>query len=589
MSLNIEIGANVSEASQKITKFYDDLRKSLNGVNTVLQKTSDNFQDSTNKMTESTRSFGKASQNSLTALSLTLQDLPFGFIGIQNNLPGIIQGFGQMSAEAKNGTSVMSQLKGALVGPAGIFLAFSAVTAIVTTLTMKYGGLGNAIDALFGKINPLSKVIKDAAKSQEDLNESYKTSGQIIASATGSVEAQTLKVQLLSDTVTNLSNSENLRKNALSELQKIDKAYFGQITTAIGDVEKLEAATKKYTEAIIANAIAKGYEQKLTESAINLEEQRNLLKELAPAYAEATKKQKAFLDSYRGAFDPVTGAEIVQPSFIATIDIENFNKQKLVVDAAVISLDKLKESFKNASLEALNFVEPIQKVGGKIKDLGKIVEGFIGPDSLIDSEKAFAAYVKGNINIQKAGIERLTRDRNSARREFLKEGLLIPKKVDKTAGAFVNKNPLIEYQFGQISAIIDALKEEAKFIDDAFRVPLENLFIDFLQKGKLSFEDFTKSVVKNIGQIVAKLAASKIFEALANLIPQLAGTLLPGGTELLQITKFLGSGRSIFGAANLGGIGGGGMNLNGQVVFVQRGTDLVGVMNRTNSQISRIG
>ena len=89
--------------------------------------------------------------------------------------------------------------------------------------------------------------------------------------------------------------------------------------------------------------------------------------------------------------------------------------------------------------------------------------------------------------------------------------------------------------------------------------------------------------------IVAKLAASKIFEALANLIPQLAGTLLPGGSELLQVTKFLGTGRSIFGAANLGGIDGGGMNLNGQVVFVQRGTDLVGVMNRTNSQISRIG
>lgn len=589
MSLDIQVGANVSEASQKLTKFYADLKKSINEVNTTVQKSSNTFQGSTEKMTESVKSFGKASQNSLTALSLTLQDLPFGFIGIQNNLPGIIQGFGQMSAEAKTGASVMSQLKGALIGPAGIFLAFSAVTAIVTTLTMKYGGLGNAIDALFGKINPLAKVIKDAGKSQEDFNESFKTSSQILGAATGSVEGQILKVQLLSDTVKNLTNSEELRKNALYELQKIDKAYFGQITTAIGDVGKLEEATRKYTDAILANAIAKAYEGKVTEAAINLEEQRNLLKELAPAYAQATKKQKEFLDSYQGAFDPVTGAELVQPSFIATADIENFKKQKLVVDAAVISLDKLKESFSSATLEALNFVEPVEKAGKAVKDLGKIVEGIVGPGTLLDTEKAFAAYVKGNINIQKAGIERLTRDRNSARREFLKEGLLIPKKLDKTEGAFVNKNPLIEYQFGQISAIIDALKQEAKFIDDAFREPLENLFIDFLQKGKLSFEDFTKSVVKNIGQIVAKLAASKIFEALANLIPQIAGTLLPGGSELLQVTKFLGTGRSIFGAANFGGIGGGGMNLNGQVVFVQRGTDLVGVMNRTNSQISRIG
>jgi len=437
MSLQIEIGANVSEANARLTKFYADLRKNLNEVNTTVKKTSDTFQKSTDKMAEATNSFGKSSRNSLTALSLTLQDLPFGFIGIQNNLPGIIQGFGQMSVEAKTGASVMTQLKTALMGPAGLFLAFSAVTAIVTTLTMKYGGLGNAVDALFGKINPLSKVIKDASKSQEDLNESYKTSGQIIASATGSVEAQILKVQLLSDTVKNLSNSEELRKNALYELQKIDKAYFGQITTAIGDVGKLEAATKKYTDAIIANAIAKGYEQKVTETAINLEEQRNLLKELAPAYAKATKNLKEFLDSYQDAYDPVTGAKIAQPAFTTDADIVAFNKQKLVVDAAVISLDKLKESFKNASLEALNFVEPVVKAGKAVKELkiGTIIDkGELGPGRLVDTLEAFQAYVRGNINIQKNSIDKILTARLDYRRKELEENFLLPKKLDKNAG-----------------------------------------------------------------------------------------------------------------------------------------------------------
>jgi uncharacterized protein YoxC len=591
MSLQIEIGANVSEANQRLTKFYADLKKSINEVNTTVKKSSDTFQKSTDKMTESTKSFAKASQNSLTALSLSLQDLPFGFIGIQNNLPGIIQGFGQMSAEAKTGASVMSQLKTALMGPAGLFLAFSAVTAIVTKLSMEYGGLGNAIDAIFGKIKPLDKVIKDATKSQEDLNESFKTNGQIIASATGSVEAQILKVQLLSDTVKNLTNSEELRKNALYELQKIDKAYFGQITTGIGDIDKLEAATRKYTEAILANAIAKAYEQKVTEGAINLEEQRNLLKDLAPAYAEATKKQKEFLQSYADAYDPVTGAKLLQPGLIANPDIVAFNKQKLVVDAAVISLDKLKESFKNASLEALNFVEPVVKAGKAIKGIkiGTIIDkGELGPGRLVDTLEAFQAYVRGNINIQKNSIDKILTARLDYRRKELQENFLLPKKIDKNAGP-LNKNPLIEYQFGQITAIIDALKQEAKFIDDAFRQPLENLFVDFLQKGKLSFEDFTKSVINNITQLVAKLAASKLFEALASLIPQIAGTLVPGGSELLQVAKFLGSGRSIFKGANFGGLDGGGMNLNGQVVFVQRGADLVGVMNRTNAQIQRIG
>ena len=215
MSLDIKIGANVSEASQKLTKFYADLKKSINEVNTTVQKSSDTFQKSTEKMTESTRSFGKASQNSLTALSLTLQDLPFGFIGIQNNLPGIIQGFGQMNMEAKNGASVLSQLKGSLMGPGGIFLAFSAVTAIVTTLTMKYGGLGNAIDALFGKTNLL-------AIAQGEYNKE-------LAKGIGSSATESAEITILTKVLTDLSKPLKDRQAAYVELNKISPSVVAGI------------------------------------------------------------------------------------------------------------------------------------------------------------------------------------------------------------------------------------------------------------------------------------------------------------------------------------------------------------------------
>jgi len=532
--------------------------------------------------------FSKRSRIALNSLSLVAQDLPFGFIGIQNNLPGVISSFGDLTREAGSVGGALKQLGSSLIGPAGLFLAFSVVTSAVTFAIQKYGSFGAAVDALFGKINPLSKVIQDAAKSQEDFNESYKTTSQIIASATGSVDAQILKVQLLSDTVTNLNNSEQLRKNALSELKKIDKNYFDQITTGASDVLKLEEATRKYTDALLANAIAKGFEEKVTQASINLEEQRNLLSEISKGYDDIAKKRQG----KQKEFVLFTGGKPIKETVLEAAKLnETFNKQKLVVDEAVKSVDKLKESFSNATLEALNFVEPVEKAGKALKGLkiGTIIDsGELGPGILVDTLEAFQAYVRGNINIQKNSIDKILTARLDYRRKELEENFLLPKKLDKNAGP-LNKNPLIEFQFGQITAIIDALKQEAKFIDEAFREPLENLFVDFLQKGKLSFEDFTKSVINNITQLVAKLAASKLFEALASLIPQIAGTLLPGGTELTQIAKFLGSGRSIFGTANFGGVGGGGMNLNGQVVFVQRGADLVGVMNRTNAQIQRIG
>ena len=545
--------------------------------------------------------FSKKSRTALTSLSLVAQDLPFGFIGIQNNLPSVISSFGELTREAGGVGGALKQVGSALIGPAGLFLAFSVVTSAVTFAIQKYGSFGAAVDALFGKINPLNKVIKDAAKSQEDLNESYKTSGQIIASATGSVDAQILKVQLLSDTVKNLSNSENLRKNALSELQKIDKAYFGQITTAIGDVDKLEAATRKYTEAIIANAIAKGYEQKVTQGAINLEEQRNLLKELAPAYAEASKKQKEFLDLYRGAFDPVTGAEIVQPSFIANADIEKFNKQKLVVDAAIISQDKLKESFKNATLEALKFVEPIEQSGKAVKEF---YSNITGKSNALGPVEAFSRFVIGQTNLQVASIDKLIKARVKFRKETSKEdsAALVPNTL-VGGEAFVNLKNIIEQAkiaaLGiDLSAIEKTFQNLYTILNNTFFSPLSDLFTNFLETGKFAFDDFKKAVSQAITQLVSQIVATGIIQLLATIFSggfgatagKGAGTsgFLAGITSVLSgIGKAIGIG----GVANpsFGGVQPGGFGMSGQVNVVLRGSDLVGSLNRTNATINRVG
>lgn len=601
MSLNIEIGANVSEASQKLTKFYADLKKSINEVNTTVQKSSNTFQGSTEKMTESVKSFGKASQNSLTALSLTLQDLPFGFIGIQNNLPGIIQGFGHMSMEAKNGASVLSQLKASLMGPAGIFLAFSAVTAIVTTLTMKYGGLGNAIDALFGKINPLAKVIKDAAKSQEDFNESFKTNNQILGAATGSVEGQILKVQLLSDTVKNLTNSEELRKNALSELQKIDKAYFGQITTAIGDVDKLKEATRKYTEAIIANAIAKAYEGKVTEAAINLEEQRNLLKELADSYDKVIQERKRFAQEMSGTFDPLTGAEIPKQGVVrGGAELDAFNKQKLVVDAAIKSQDKLKQSFSDATIEALKFVEPIKKGSKAVKEF---YSNF--PDSnALGPVEAFSRFVIGSTNLQVKAIDKLIKERVKLRKETSKEdsAALVPNTL-VGGEAFVNLKNIIEQAkiaaLGiDLSAIEKTFQNLYTILNNTFFNPLSDLFSNFLETGKFVFDDFKKAVSQAITQLVSQIIATGIIQLLATIFSGGFGAIAGKGAGtsgfLAGITSVLsgiGKAIGIGGVANpsFGGVQAGGLGMSGQVNVVLRGSDLVGSLNRTNATINRVG
>lgn len=538
MSLNIIIDADVQSATQKIGKFVYTMKQDFKEVEKTVRRTSTTVKESTDKMAEAANSFGKSSRNSLTALSLTLQDLPFGFIGIQNNLPGIIQGFGQMSAEAKTGASVMTQLKTALMGPAGIFLAFSAVTAGVTALTMKYGSLGEAMSALFGTSRQLSEE------------------QQKIAAGVANEGAEALTLYSL---YVNLSDSREKQIDIIKKLNQISPEYFGNLDAEKTKIDQLKGAIDKYIDSFIGKIYVETQQKKITELITKYAEKISFVidKEI-----ELDKQREKSANKNKNL---IRDLELLSKTQQKAGDIGIGLPQVQVKQTTQEVIDNLRKQLRAS-------VEEVFKGVNKFKQ-------FINIDEIFDLK-----------DDKKGKTPKTAKSTLQTVRRFRKEldDIVTPKRLDKNAGP-LNKNPLIEYQFGQITAIIDALKQEAKFIDDAFRAPLENLFVDFLQKGKLSFEDFTKSVMRNITQLVAKLAASKLFEALANLIPQIAGTLVPGGTGLMELTNILGRGRNIFGAANLGGIGGGGMNLNGQVVFVQRGTDLVGVMNRTNAQIQRIG
>jgi hypothetical protein len=596
-----EIGADIT----KFTKSIGEVEAELKKFKTALKTDTGAAIIETNKQIKqletslvnlkkvglgSTESFGKASTNALTSLSLAIQDVSFGFIGIQNNLPGVVQGFGQMSANAKTGASIMSQLGTALVGPAGIYLAFSAVTAIVTKLTMEYGSLGEVMNAIFGKTNALSGKIKELSESYEEFNKQLKTSQDIVGEEKASTSSQITEVQTLSKIILDQTKSYNERNAALNRLKEINKDYFGNLTLETLKTNTLTDAVKGYKDSLQQGAITKGFQEQVNKTNVELSKQQILLEKLQDA-TDAARRAPITISRVTGEQTNTQAIKDAESAYNAQLVVVNeLKKRKAELNKEVINSVQAQIALRapvDAATAALERQKKAEKES-KVK-IGTIIDsGELGPGRLVDTLEAFQAYVRGNINIQKNSIDKILTARLDYRRKELEENFLLPKKLDKNAGP-LNKNPLIEYQFGQIKSIIDALKQEAKFIDDAFREPLENLFVDFLQKGKLSFEDFTKSVMRNITQLVAKLAASKLFEALANLIPQIAGTLVPGGTGLMELTNILGRGRNIFGAANLGGIGGGGMNLNGQVVFVQRGTDLVGVMNRTNAQIQRIG
>ena len=184
----------------------------------------------------------KQSNKQWTALSLVVQDLPYGFRGIQNNLPALL---------------------GSIAGVGGAaYFAFSALVAIYTA----YGEQIN--DAIF-KTSTLEKATKELGKANTES-----------AKSTETARTELLKV----GSVIEAAKNGYITKTAAIEYynEKLGDS-FGKVSS-LGEAEQaLIDKTPKYIEALMLKAKAELY--------------------FAKASEYSAKKDIAMLENQVGAFD----------------------------------------------------------------------------------------------------------------------------------------------------------------------------------------------------------------------------------------------------------------------------------------------
>jgi len=159
-----------------------------------------------------------------------------------------------------------------------------------------------------------------------------------------------------------------------------------------------------------------------------------------------------------------------------------------------------------------------------------------------------------------------------------------------TAGTF---NPFvgipIKESLLQEAAAVSLLQTEyqkyAETVSGLVSPAIDNIF-NALQNGTNVFEAIGQSVKALVIDIIKAIAKAAILKAITTAVSGGAGAGFFGGL----FNALSGSLGGVSSPQFTGGAGlSGGMALSGQVVFVQRGTDLVGVLNRGNSQINRVG
>jgi len=519
----------------------------------------------------------------LSNLGRVASDAPFGFIAIANNIEPLVQSLQSLGKTSGGIGGTLKALGASLIGPGGLLLGFSLVSSALTVAVQKYGSLGNAINAIFGRQDALVKQTSDAAKSYEKFNKELKTTADIQASTSGSTQGEISRVNALAAIVQDQTKSYNERNQALKDLQSISKTYFGNIDIEKGKLGELTTAVSNYTQATIQSAITKGFEGEIGAVNVELNKQLNVLAKLQERLDDARRAPQRIVgiaatvdtrdilaaeEAFNAQAKVVKGLEARTKELNTAIG-ESINRYNSIVAPVTAAADaaKLKaEQDKKAADAAAKQAAAQAIVNAKLKEY----------NDLVKRQETFKARLQ-TVDFVPPELPEITIP--------AKISAIVPQSTLDSFKAFADEQ----------SKLLDTntLQLYAGIFSDTIGPAIDSAF-GALASGTSVIESLKNSLKGLLAQLAANAAKALIFKAALSFIPGLGTAGAIGGGGILQ--SLLGGG------GLLGGIGGaaaprfggtaafsGGLQLAGQVVFTQRGTDLVGVLNSSNARIGRVG
>lgn len=571
----------LSTSADKASTEIDGLSKSIKSVPSVKKDVIPLTLPDTLDKTKKKAVDGAFALNSLGNVA---KDLPFGFIAIQNNIPGVFESFGALTKQSGSVLGAFKALGSSLVGPAGIAFAIGAITAGITSLIQKYGSLANAIDVIFAKN-------KELAALQQEFNKT-------IFQTTGELAAENAKVDILTKTIANNKTSQDKRIAAYYELKKIAPEVvagikdenFGteasNLLVAANAQLRKESIRLKIQESGINAVLAKNAADKaVQEFELNRLAQKRLelidkinknefkptptnnfdirLSQLSELEADIIKQTKVvnnlygIENKYLKQLEPIT-LGINDITEATRLQIEQVKKQEKAEKKTAAELLKASNAAKNykyelqslsefklnpEQLDVKNQIERLQELANVVLNVKASEEKRLA--ALKELQSIDPAYFNG-LNLQAQNYGKLKAAIDLINKDYLTQLTLleriskVPVKVEVPTKK--DKPNLINAPITGIEAPIklpaafdefdkkqkeaaDSLKANLaatyNILNDTFFSPIQDLFSNFLETGKFAIADFGKAVLKAINQIVAKIIATGIITLLANL-------LLPG-------------------------------------------------------------
>lgn len=551
-----------------------------------------------------TKRFASASGSAnfaILGLSQGVQDLPFGFIGIQNNIPMVIRAFSQLKQETGSTKKAFSSLGKSLMGSGGLFLGVSLLITGITLLTQKYGSLGNAIKAIFGTFNEADQI-------QTSLNKAFEDSKEPLS--------QTIK------NVVSLKEKVSLAKDELIKGETVIKQYNDTIGKTAGKVDTLNEVEKKLIDRgddIIKLTLKKSVAQNILAQATSAR---------AKAEIMAANKFKGvggvFNAIFQGAKSSLFGGLFSNPLSGLTKQISTpLEKASTLMDLYKKKMKEVAEFAKNAGLNLfpnsknnLNNSKETLSVLEKLADQIRIIKenanifggatarpGFVSPQQ-VSIINAYADALKQLIQDGKEGTQVFSQLRNTlvgmtnaiAPIEVLRPDFAGARQQNIEEGT--SKIVYLDDTREKIEAVTKATTDWGQAANIVGGV-LENVF-SVVANGK----NVLDSLAKSAQRLIVKLTAAAAAAALISLIPGAGGFLslfgkisgIPFGGAHANGAFVNSPQLAIIGDDNTGGewvlnqhqisalisnVSGGSKEIRVTGEFIQRGNDLVAVVDTT--------
>lgn len=533
--------------------------------------------------------------NALTNLGRVAQDLPFGFVGIQNNLNPLLESFQRLKAETGSSRLALKALGSSLIGAGGIGFALSIASSAILLLTNGMAGF-----------NSKAKEAKDKSKDFANALDEVRARGI----STG------LELQGFVNIAKDQTQSLEARNEALRQANKIMGEHGEKLTLLNVSTKEVTEQINKFTEATIQQALASKFSDRAADLVIA---QRDASKAYGKQLDETNKKLKDYLDFQKLATAPGSGMEEALIGEATQLKKQQARLQESAnsYKAVTSELGEMKNALSEAQTQAAKLFGELGRKGKPAKlDIAKAIK-----ESKPEVEKALEHVFGKTIHIKTAA--EILFDLQQAQKEAddkLGKVKMPPIKLNLDEGDVIRKAREIAKVVEDINL---RMTESIKGTMNAAFASIGESIADSVGSGKDLFESIFGGLFKvigagikqlgeamialgtakvalekfkfapGIGTIIAGIAAVAIGALLERAIPGFAdgvtnfggGLAVVGerGPELVRLPK----GSDVIPNHELGGLGG---NTNVFIPDVRiRGNDLVLVFNRATAQIGRNG